>query len=190
MIKTAAILLVTCFILLGGGPLPAQSNADRLQTIARDRGWEKLRQPDHADHFLYQGWVLNVADLEPVMRASVQLMQGDRLVQGVLTNADGRFLVRIPWSTMDKEPLRLVVQYLGKRAADFDLPLDRDEIIVPIAGDIEVPTVTMQDRIWGGGCGLRPCHYLSFDRLNGPLYRPLDEWLMMHHSEIKHTGRW
>ncbi|MEM0998357.1 MAG: hypothetical protein AAGN35_14955 [Bacteroidota bacterium] len=196
MIRILSILV----LLFSGGPhLYAQVDSARVAELAGERSWERLRQPAHASYFRYQGWVLDQIDLGPVERAAVKVLVRGKIIDAALTDTEGHFELQIPWAWLERRPLKLQVSFLGRTAGELELPLDTDELVV--LADVEllqatVPITEEASRVREPSPNPQPCpraiEYMTVTRRPTQmiLYRPLDEWLMMHHSEIKHTGRW
>jgi hypothetical protein len=196
------------FGILLGNMLPAQTEQEKLQEIVVERSWKRLVQPENADYFRYQGWVLDRNDYAPVERAGVRLMQAGKVIDAALCDAEGRFEMQIPWQVIEKGGLVLMVTYLGKSVAGLQLPMRNDEIVILADTEVYLETVKLHAEREGGvticdfpgekgpkviscGWGASTLFVLApAFRPDQNLYRPLDEWLMMHNSEIKHTGRW
>jgi hypothetical protein len=187
------------FGILLGNMLPAQTEQEKLQEIVVERSWKRLVQPENADYFRYQGWVLDAFDYAPVERAAVKVLAGNRIVDAGLSDAEGRFELQIPWQVLKERPLMLRVSYLGREAGSMQLPLKTDEIVVIADMSRLLETVAIhvnsENRFDTTGYPPQPpgehyCYLRTIPFRGAKLYRPLDEWLMMHHSEIKHTGRW
>ena len=153
------------------------------------------------------GKVLDVYTQDPVVGAQVMAYDGALLLAGAMSDTAGNFELRIPKEALTGDTYQLRLRYMGRERRDHEIQRDVREFIYLIDASQMIDGITISasrydDDKWGGTLvgeiiSIHPVRNISGIRsLNSPtygkesLYRPLDEWLMMHHSEIHHSGRW
>lgn len=153
------------------------------------------------------GKVLDVYTQAPVEGAQVMAYDGALLLAGTMSDTAGNFELRIPKEAFVGDTYQLRLRYMGRERRDHEIQRDVREFIYLIDASQMIDGITIlassyDDDKWGGTLvgeiiPILPVRNISGIRsLNSPtfgkesLYRPLDEWLMMHHSEIHHSGRW
>lgn len=167
---------------------------------------ETLRDPDglrravrDTSEIVITGIVEDVYTREPVPFARVSVYQNGELIEGALTNAEGRFSISVERGRLSGSTYDLQLYHEGRIRWDSKIALDVREFKYLIDASLLLEDVAITERVaweWGGyvvgelvvypSIGGRPGFMLD----GGSLYRPLDEWLMMHSSEIHHSGRW
>ncbi len=204
---------VLAFVMAFGLEVWGISQAD-AQTV--QPSIESLKKPDNlrfalnipkATDIVLIGKVVDVYTQEPVQGAQVMAFDGALLLAGTMSDTAGNFELRIPKEAFTGDSYQLRLRYMGRERRDHEIQRDVREFIYLIDASQMVDGITISassydDDKWGGTLvgeiiSILPERNISGSRsLNGPtygkesLYRPLDEWLMMHNSEIHHSGRW
>jgi hypothetical protein len=142
------------------------------------------------------GRVEDVYTREAVAYAHLMAYEGDTLLCGTLSDAEGNFVLRFPKDKLKGEQYDLRLRYLGRERRDHGVHRDATEFLYLVDASMMVDGMAIvADRQHGFLVGDLIYQRLSFPQYNPTqasktLYRPLDEWLMMHYSEIHHGGRW
>lgn len=176
----------------GISTLQAQIVQPAVEALQMGQNLESALQ-DSSKQIRIQGIVQDVYTREPVAMASVAAYQGNNFIIGTLTNAEGKFELVIPKSAILRDTFDLHLSYLGKTRKDVGIHSDIREFAYLIDASMFLEGVSIQGRTepWVVGVLISPRMANVPGLYNEKsLYRPLDEWLMMHNSEVHHSGRW
>jgi hypothetical protein len=209
------VLLVSLLLLAfssRNGLLKAQTLEKKVGEVSVKRSWPRVvLSADQSKMVLFQGWILAEGELAPLERAGVRLMRGHEVVDGTLSDLEGYFSLKIPQTMRQDTSLRLVISFLGRTISEIPLPQGHAEVALVVSASMELDPIEIwsEEENWGitdcpsvmPYCGKPPVTMSSlevakvrcvigFRREPELLYRPLDEYLMMHSSEIHHNGRW
>ena len=152
----------------------------------------------------FRGVVVDSISREPVESVSVSIRRGDIIKQTTITNENGEFSFSLSNDNIRPD---VVISYCGKVTWFLDANFESPSVYFSIATGIELddcPIWEFQKREDSDFfCGSRwmeettltssrtNCKWNTERRPEGiEISRPLDEWLMMNHSEIHHSGRW
>lgn len=162
------------------------------------------------DSIRVRGKVLSVIDNDPVMYVTVLARKGDEVISATMTDAEGNFELAVPTAKILSGSYDLVLRYLGRERVEKDVAKDVKEMAFLIDNSYALQSVMlvgMNEHTGFLGGGIR--EYLgggvastgitsrtlvgitmsSFEQVNY-FYRPLEDWLMMHNSEVNQSGRW
>ena len=162
------------------------------------------------DSIRLSGQVISSNDLEPVGYAVVWARVEGRIIASGLTDENGEYELMVPAAEIHTLDFDLAVRYLGEEVVAVGLNKNSPGVDFRINDFYELESqyilgwLELRDPGPCGGpgpeCVIGPrkkdprsiaCGARMMRGTEKPaLYRPMDEWLMMNHSEINHTGRW
>ncbi len=192
----------------GVSPAIAQSVTPSVQSLKDPRTLQFLLQTPNKEDIVLRGKVADVYTREPIVAAQVMAFDGERLLSGVVSDTGGNFELRIAKGTLVEETYQLRLRYLGRERRDHEIARDVTEFLYLIDASMAIEGITVSDQllvdeisVLGGACITTVTTPTLRDRTwrtvtcrgafeERSLYRPLDEWLMMHNSEIHLEGRW
>ncbi len=192
-------VFVLAFVLVFGVEVWGVSEVD-AQTVQPEI--EKLQTSgvltavvrDSAAVIRLAGKVEDVYTLEAVMQARISVYQAGKLIDGGWTKEDGTFSIEIPSASLVGDTFDLQLYHNGKIRWDSGIHRDLREFHYLIDASTMLKGIEIEADISryvrGELISLGSVVYRDSGLDQKSLYRPLDEWLMMHNSEINHTGRW
>ena len=174
--------------------------SEGVQASGFDPVGELAMEAESKDSIVLKGKILSDIDQEPVMYVTVLARQGDEVVAGVMSDAEGNFELKVPTAKILSGSYDLVFRYLGRERVEREVGKDVKEVVFFMDNSYSLADVILAepplppeyDRI---GLWSKPVEEIVGNLMWDPhsdkvFYRPMDEWLMMHNSEINHTGRW
>lgn len=174
-----------------------ESQAQTVQPViekmqASDQLLEAVK--DSAATIRISGKVEDVYTREPVMQARISVYHGGVLIGGDWSKEDGSFAIEIARDSLAFNSFDLQLYHNGKIRWDSGIHRDLREFRYLIDASLMLKGISIEEEIeWSiRGDLFALGMFTSVNPVSDQkqLYRPLDEWLMMHQSEIKHTGRW
>lgn len=148
---------------------------------------------DSSREWHLKGKVEDVYTREPVAYAMVAVYEGEHFIQGTTTEEDGTFDLTVTKDSLHLATFDLHLSYLGKIRKDVGISSDHREFLYLIDASRMMDGIIIADEEYMQLTGVVMITRYGVENKfypDGDLYRPLDEWLMMHNSEIHHNGRW
>ncbi|MFN8393911.1 MAG: hypothetical protein U0176_04485 [Bacteroidia bacterium] len=177
-----------------------------LQAQRLEESREELRKPETMRQALVDtgevvitGLVEDVYTREAVPFARVSAYQNGELLEGAMTDAEGRFRIVVERERFKGATYDLQLYHEGRIRWDSKIALDIREFKYLIDASIMLEGVPITANLsWDSFRDVvgiltywrSNCKWGDLNPSGAELYRPLDEWLMMHSSEIHHSGRW
>lgn len=178
------------------------AHAQRLEPSRNElRKPEALRQAlVDTGEVVVTGLVEDVYTREAVPFARVSVYQNGELLEGALTDAEGRFRIVVDRERFMGPTYDLQLYHQGRIRWDSKINMDiRDfKYLIDASVMLEGFPITANKSPWDYDDPIVGsliyssiiCTWGHHSSSGAGLYRPLDEWLMMHSSEIHHSGRW
>lgn len=145
------------------------------------------------------GLVEDVYTREAVPFARVSVYQNGELMEGAMTDAEGKFRIAVERERFTGATYDLQLYHEGRIRWDSKIHLDIRDFKYLIDASIMLEGVPITANLsWNSFRDVvgtltywrSNCKWGDLNPSGAELYRPLDEWLMMHSSEIHHSGRW
>jgi hypothetical protein len=208
-LRMFALAFVLAFGLeaLGVSKLEAQTAAPIVKDLSQSQNLKATINPRNAKEVVLSGLVLDVYTREPVFGAIVGAFDNGKQLANATTDEEGKFELRMQRKAIEGENYVLRLNYFGREREDREISILSNEILYLIDASREIEGVQITSKVvWEvdppiimGDTFTDVDHYLMGQTTcvitnpisnKGPLFRPLDEWLMMNFSEIHHSGRW
>jgi hypothetical protein len=195
-----AFVLVFGLEALGVSHAEAQKTKPVIESLRKPQRLRSAVQ-DTSKEIQLKGRILDVYTQEPVPFVRVAVYEGDRLVKGVLSDTAGRFEFNLPKSDLHETTYDIKISHHGRERLDTGIGHDIKELLYLVDAAYSISglevmgsrSISLLGETSMGLMIMDPktiAAYSISSRDRATLYRPLDEWLMMNHSEIHHSGRW
>lgn len=209
----AAFIASFGFQVWGFSSAEAQNMELNVKVLQTEEGMNRVIEAEKnadASEIRLRGRVLDTFTDEPVELASLRVYENGRFITKTYSDEEGRFCLVIPKDRFQGDSYDLQISYLGLTRTEEAIPHDTPEMIAYIDVGYTMDVVQIHARrpsVLGTGMTgtvtLAGNTIMGISDRTGPLisvsgaihdgrafYRPMDEWLMMHSSEIHHSGRW
>ena len=136
--------------------------------------------------FRVSGQVLDENTNEPIHFASISVVMNNEIVMACYSDEEGKFDMKVPEQLQNGGDCQLRVSYLNHVINDLKIVAKDNYTRIYLDAEVSLETVPIIWDIHITCCGPN----WIFRRETAEFYRPFDEWMMMHSSEIQHSGRW
>lgn len=159
-------------------------------------------KPIAASPLALRGIVREQYSHDPLQGVQITAIRQGTLGGTAISDSTGHFELPLSPDFLKKGPYDLQLHYFGLLYTEPQVQPDIAELAITVDMSIDLPAIPLTSTIpvsrdpettTGVVMVVGNIHHVTLAPLDYHpdkyLYRPLDEWLMMHNSEINHTGR-